>query len=82
MRILFSTINPDWDTNANLLYILPSKIFLGEVTNKYYAFLTSLQLLYNFNTDCIYDKQLDSLPCLQVGSAFLYRKKILCVISA
>ncbi len=50
--------DPGSDATMALLRSLPSKISLGEVTNKYYALLNSLQLLYNFNTDCIYDKQL------------------------
>lgn len=64
VKEILLSYDPDSDINANLLYTLPSKISLGEVTNKYYAFLTSLQLLNNFNTDCIYDKQLSGFKQL------------------
>jgi hypothetical protein len=64
VKEILLSCDPDSDINANLLYTLPSKISLGEVTNKYYAFLTSLQLLNNFNTDCIYDKQLSGFKQL------------------
>lgn len=58
VKQLLLSYDPDRDTKADLLNTLPSKLSLGEVTTKYYAFLSNLQLLYNFNTDCIYDKQL------------------------
>lgn len=57
---LLLSFDPASSDAAKLLQRLPAKISLGEVTSRYYTFLSSLHQLYNFNADRIYDKQLNS----------------------
>lgn len=56
--------NPGNFDNTDLLSSLPSKVALGEITPKYYNFLSSLHLLNSFDRDKIYDKQIAGLQKL------------------
>ena len=56
--------NPSNPYNTSILSKLPSKVALGELTSKYYNFLSNLHQLNNFNQDRIYDKQIASLQNL------------------
>lgn len=42
-------------------YKFPAKLSLGDVNIKYYTFLNTLQLLYNYQKNNIYDKQQENL---------------------
>lgn len=53
--------NPVSDNNTVILQLLPQKISLGEVTNKYYTFLEALHQLKNFEEDKSYEKQISGL---------------------
>lgn len=64
VKNILLSYNPQTHPGMEILHKLPSKISLGEVTNKYYDFLSSVHQLYNFNTDRIFDKQLTSLRSL------------------
>ncbi|MBX3255000.1 MAG: HlyD family efflux transporter periplasmic adaptor subunit [Chitinophagaceae bacterium] len=57
--------NPNDINNTEILTMLPSGVALGEVTSKYYNFLSSLHQLANFNTDSLYDQQISSLKNLR-----------------
>lgn len=50
--------------NTSVLSKLPSTPALGELTSKYYNFLSNLHLIANFNKDSLYDKQIASLENL------------------
>ncbi|HAQ37034.1 MAG TPA: hemolysin D [Saprospirales bacterium] len=56
--------NPSNPYNTSILSRLPSKVALGELTSKYYNFLSNLHQINNFNKDRIYDKQIASLQNL------------------
>ncbi len=52
---------PDDITATAVLRHLPLRPYLGELTPKYYSFLTSLHELDNFQKDELYEKQIRSL---------------------
>ena len=56
--------NPSNPYNTLIISKLPPKVALGELTSKYYNFLSNLHQLNNFNQDRIYDKQIASLQNL------------------
>ena len=56
--------NPGNFNDTVLLSKLPPQVALGELTSKYYTFLSNLHLLNNFNQDSLYDKQITSLEKL------------------
>lgn len=68
--------NPNEPGDTLILSKLPSQVALGELTSKYYTFLSNLHQLNNFNQDRMYDKQIKSLEKLHSNQ----RKEI--VISA
>ncbi|PZP47899.1 MAG: hemolysin D [Pseudopedobacter saltans] len=58
--------NPLGANKTYVLQQLPQRVDLGEVTNKYYAFLESVQLLKNFEDDKQYEKQISGLKKLLI----------------
>ncbi len=64
IKKVLANYNPT-NNNTAIITLLPSKAALGELTSKYYAFLSSLHQLANFNNDKLYDKQIESLKHLR-----------------
>lgn len=56
--------NPNNVNNISILNQLPARVALGELTGKYYNFLSALHQLQNFNSDKLFDKQISSLQSL------------------
>lgn len=61
---IIADYNPSNPYNTAIISKLPQKVALGELTSKYYNFLSNLHQLNNFNQDRIYDKQIASLKNL------------------
>ena len=57
--------NPSLIKNTSILAQLPREIALGELTSKYYNFLSSLHQMANFVNDKLFEKQLRSLQELR-----------------
>lgn len=51
-------ISPDFIDS--MLLTFPKKVSLGELNSKYYNFLNCLTLLSNFNSNALYDKQIEN----------------------
>lgn len=64
IKEIIKDYNPNNPFNTSILFALPSKVALGELTSKYYSFLSSLHQMANFNNDKLYDKQINSLQNL------------------
>lgn len=66
IKQLFKNYDPNNFNNTSILSALPTKVALGEITSKYYNFLSSLHQLRNYNADKLYEKQIRSLENLHV----------------
>lgn len=64
IKQLLKSYNPNDVTSTAILSKLPSTPALGELTSKYYTFISSLHQLATFNDDRLYDKQIASLHSL------------------
>ncbi|RYE44182.1 MAG: HlyD family efflux transporter periplasmic adaptor subunit [Sphingobacteriales bacterium] len=70
IRKILKTYNPNDPRSTSILSVLPSKAALGELTSKYYIFLSSIHQIANFDKDRLYDKQISSFKDLyqhQIG---------------
>lgn len=61
IKRILKTYNPNEISNTSVLQKLPSTPVLGELTSKYYTFISALHQLAAFNNDKLYDKQIVSL---------------------
>jgi len=59
-----NTYDPTDSYNTSILSALPSKVALGELTSRYYIFLSNLHQMANFYNDSLYEKQILSLQNL------------------
>ncbi|TXH20284.1 MAG: HlyD family efflux transporter periplasmic adaptor subunit [Chitinophagaceae bacterium] len=64
IKNILNTYNPATPHNTSIVHQLPDKVALGELTTKYYTFLSSLHQMINFSADKLYDKQIGSLMTL------------------
>lgn len=64
IKRMLKSYNPNNIKNTSVLLQLPSTPALGELTSKYYSFISSLHQLAAFNNDKLYDKQIVSLQNL------------------
>jgi hypothetical protein len=64
IKQMLKAYNPNDIANTSILQQLPSTPALGELTLKYYNFISSLHQLATFNNDRLYDKQIASLQNL------------------
>lgn len=64
IKHVLKAYNPNDISNTSILHKLPSTPALGELTSKYYNFISSLHQLAAFNNDKLYDKQISSLQHL------------------
>lgn len=64
IKQVLKSYDPNNVRNTSILSKLPSTPALGELTAKYYNFLSNLHLIANFNKDSLYDKQIASLENL------------------
>lgn len=58
---LIKYYNPTEDKIIDLISRLPKNLALGELNNKYYTFINSLQELANYKHDQLFEKQKESL---------------------
>ena len=66
IKSILESYDPTDFNNTEILFKLPSKVALGELSSRYYNFYSSLQLMYNFNKDSLFDKQIKSLRNLYI----------------
>jgi len=64
IKNMLKAYNPNDIASTAILQKLPSTPSLGELTTKYYNFISSLNQLAIFNKDRLYDKQIASLQNL------------------
>lgn len=61
IKKVLAAYNPNDSYNTSIISSLPSKVALGELTSRYYIFLSALHQMANFNNDKLYEKQIRSL---------------------